>query len=85
MSTGPEHYLEAERLLDRIQRGLEEATPNTVSEVLAVSQVGVAVAQAHATLAQVAATAGAYAVAPDGANVSAWAKAITAPIIRNAS
>ena len=63
---GPEHYREAERLLENARRTVVEATPNTVTEALDMQDRAARVAQVHATLALAAATAAAQATAYDG-------------------
>lgn len=55
---GPDHYAEAERLLDIADRQIGAATPNTVAEVMAGATLGIAAAQAHAMLALVRVTVG---------------------------
>lgn len=55
--TGPEHYQKAERILERVNRAIEQATSNTVDEVVEMATVSLAAARAHATLALAAATA----------------------------
>ncbi|MDT0442348.1 hypothetical protein [Streptomyces johnsoniae] len=54
--TGPEHYREAERLLERSQDGDRGYGPTTADDIRIRSEM-VALAQAHATLALAAATA----------------------------
>lgn len=73
--TGPEHYHEAERLLDNAERELLAATPSQVNEALEVARDAYAAAQVHATLAQAAATALANRPAPNSAlpmDVNEW-------------
>lgn len=53
---GPEHYREAERILQRSEQELERATPNTFAEVQSAVVATTAMAQVHATLALAAAT-----------------------------
>lgn len=55
--TGPEHYQKAERLLERVNRAVEQATANTVDEVVEMAAITIAAARAHAELALAAATA----------------------------
>lgn len=51
-----DHYKEAERLAAEMHRLLQDATANTINEVLETVQATVGVAQVHATLALVDAT-----------------------------
>jgi hypothetical protein len=55
---GPEHYREAERLLDEVHKAVQAFPGNTIADPRAQQMYGniVARAQVHATLAQVAAT-----------------------------
>lgn len=67
MATPAEHYRKAEQILADHKRVLENATANTVAEVIAVAPVRLAEAQIHATLAH----AGAVIIAERGAHTRA--------------
>lgn len=56
--TGPEHYREAERLVDVYQRQTGTATAETISAQLEAGVAMMAAAQVHATLALAAAAGG---------------------------
>lgn len=56
MSTGGEHYAQAERLVVNAHRMLEDSTENTFDDALAAAAPILTRAQVHATLALAAAT-----------------------------
>ena len=77
MSTGPEHYTEAERLLRAVAARVEG--PMTVEEARGV-EVVTAVAQGHATLALAAATAlASTTIQPGEADWRPWYDAAGSP------
>ena len=77
--TGPEHYLEAERLLEHAARMLgTNVTPEECAELVARQAVVVNMAHAHAALAD-AAVAGLSAHL-DTADTRAWRRAAGTPL-----
>jgi hypothetical protein len=70
MASGPEHYLEAERLLALAAEELDDDEPRHYSALLS--------AQVHAQLALVAVTADSAYASPSGVRPPAWTRATMA-------